>query len=164
MFLLASCFSCFRESRTKFECFHYPSQIDSLKARDLYDSARWVIYTWLGDRKLDEYYYSEMELHYKWFFYKNDTLVLFFRFYNPKSLSLTEKMRGVANARVAFSMNTRKKLWAFSIDDFSDALKSGDPELDSPPSPRALHFIQTHKDSLNCCFRELALKMKIIQN
>jgi len=164
--ILLYCFSCDRKRDVQIECFTYPHEIDSLQIQDLYDSARWYVFTWLCDQREDKkYYYGELELRYNSFLLRNDSLELFFRHYSPDSLSLSTHARlmGVAQSSVAFNINTRKKLWTFNIDGFSDGLKPGDPRFDNPRSPEVLNFIRVHKQSLNSCFVELAKKMNVIE-
>ena len=158
-------FSCNQKNGDKSACFHYPPQIENLNARDLYDTARWILFNWLSDKKEDEYYYGQMELRFKSVFVRNDSLEIFFLFYPPDSLTSTgAKSNAIARASVAFRKDTKKRLWAFvyPFNNFSDGLEPGNKELDSPPSEKAIHFIKSHRGSLNVCYHELAAKLKIL--
>lgn len=161
IFWLISC----QTSESHISCEYYPSKIKKMDVQDLYDSARWTLYTWLATRNDYDYYYGQMDLHFTNVVYKNDTLIMYFQFRLPDTLS-SKKLRSepVAEAYVTFRTDTKKKVWAFvyPFNNFSENLEPGDKELDSPPSAEAVSFIKSHRDSLNSCYRELALKMKII--
>ncbi len=149
----------------KSNCFNYPSQINDLKIGDLYDTARWVLYNWLSDRKEGECYYGQMKLIFKSALLRNDSLEIFFNFYHPDTIPSTgQNSNAFAWGSVAFKMDTKKRLWAFfyPFENFSDGLESGDKQLDYPPSDKALRFIKSHRDSLNVCYLALAEKLKII--
>lgn len=108
-------FSCNQINGGKSECFHYPSKIENLNARDLYDTARWILFNWLSGKKGDEYYYGQMELRFKSVLVRNDSLEIFFLFYPPDSLDSTNaRSNPVARASVAFRKDTKEKLWAFT--------------------------------------------------
>jgi hypothetical protein len=162
---LAFIFSCNQADVSKSKCFHYPSKIEDLNARNLYDTARWILFNWLSDKKEDNYYYGQMELRFKDVFIRNDSLEIFFLVYPPDSLTSTDKKsHPVARASVAFRKDTKERLWAFvyPFNDFSDGLEHGDKELDFPPSDKAIQFIKKHRDSLNNCYHELAVKLKVL--
>lgn len=170
MRLFLSCLAIFwfiscQTSENHSSCEYYPSKIKKLNAEDLYDSARWTLYTWLGTRKEYDYYYGQMDLHFTNVVSRNDTLTIYFQFRLPDTLSSKQlRSEAVANVYVAFRTDTKKKFWAFvyPFENFSENLEPGDKELDSPPSAEAMSFIKSHRDSLNSCYRELAIKMKVI--
>jgi hypothetical protein len=167
-FILAGfLFSCNQINVDKSQCFHYPSQIEKLNADDFYDTARWILFNWLSDKKDDKYSYGQMELRFKSVLVRNDSLEIFFLFYPPDSMtSNSTNQNPVARASVAFRKDTKEKLWAFfyPYNNFSDDLSPGNKELDSPPSDKAIQYIKLHRDSLNNCYRELAVKLKILNN
>jgi len=147
--------SCSDKKSDNLECFDYPSRIDDLHSRDLYDSARWILFNWLGPKKLDGIYYGQMELRFNSVLSKNNTIEIFFQFYTLDSSSVEKaKSFAVANAGVAFRRDTRKRLGAFvyPFEDFSDGLKSGDKLLESPPSDTAIQFLKSHRNILNSCY------------
>jgi hypothetical protein len=86
--LFLSLMACERKQASA-ECFHYPKPIDSLQVRDLYDTARLYLFTWLCDRKIDNYYRGQFELKYKSFFMRNDSLEIFFSHSLPKESILS---------------------------------------------------------------------------
>jgi hypothetical protein len=144
--------SCSDKSSDKNECFVYPSKIDDLDSRDLYDNARWILFNWLGPQKLDEVYYGQMELRFRSVLSKNDTIEIFFLFCAPDSSSMEKtKPIPVARASVAFRHDTKKRLWAYvyPFEDFSDSLESGDELLEAPPSDTAINFMKSHRNILD---------------
>ena len=157
-------YSCNTKQRPQTECFDYPPQIDSLQVQDLYDSARWYLYTWLGERQDDNYYWGELEMRYNSFFLRNDSLEIFFDLYLPESFrNADNKSRRVSDPSFAFDIKTRKKLWGWNINGFSSGIYPGDISFDNPRSPEVLDFINAHKDKLNPCFLELAKKLKVLE-
>jgi hypothetical protein len=145
-------------------CFDYPKQIDSLQVRDLYDSARLYIFTWLCDRKIDDYYRGQFELKYKSFFMRNDSLELFFLHSLPKELRDSTISGYVHHASIAFNIKTKQKLWGWDINGFSDKLEAGDTRFESAASAEVLDFIRTHKHILNPCFLELLQRKNLLAN
>jgi hypothetical protein len=159
--------SCSDKNTENMECFNYPSQINELHSVDLYDSARWILFNWLGPKKLDEVYYGQMDLRFKTALAKNDTIEIFFEYYAPDS-STVEKGKSMlaARASVGFSHASKKRLWAFvyPFEDFSDGLEAGDKRLQLPPSDTAIQFIKSHKRILNNCYLQFARDKKIIDD
>jgi hypothetical protein len=145
------------------ECFEYPKQIDSLQVRDLYDTARLYLFTWLCDEEIDNYYRGQFELKYKSFFLRNDSLELFFSHSLPKELQNSPEFRTYLHrSSMAFNIKTKQKLWGWDINGFSDALKPGDARFESPASTEVVDFIRTHKYILNPCFLELAKRNNLL--
>jgi hypothetical protein len=144
-------------------CFNYPKQIDSLQVRDLYDTARLYLFTWLCDKKIDDYYRGQFDLEYESFFMRNDSLEIFFTHSLPKELQdSTTISEYFHRPSMAFNMKTRQKLWGWDINGFSAALDPGDERFESPASGKVVNFIKKHKQILNPCFLELARKAKVI--
>lgn len=160
--LLPTLVSC--ERRQKFEaCFDYPKQIDSLQVRDLYDTARIYIYTWLCDRKIDGYYRGQFELKYTSFFLRNDSLELFFTHFLPDGLKDSGFISDYGHrCSIAFDLKTKQKLWGWDINGFSDELQPGDARFESPASVEVKSFIRDHKNSLHPCFNALIDKTGIL--
>ena len=153
------------ENRDKDPCFDYPGRINELSSRDFYDSARWILFNWLGPKKIDGVYYGQMELRYRHVLSRNDTIEIFFQFYAPDSLSVEKKKSTlVARASVAFRQDTKKRLWAlvYPFEYFSDGLEPGDKFLESPPSDTAIRFLRLHKYIINDCYLQLAKKRQVL--
>ncbi len=164
LFLPLSFSSCNRIGESGNECFKYPTQIDSLQVRDLYDSARWYLYTWLGDREYLGHYMGELEMQYNSFFASNDSLEIFFTLHLTTSLAKpNERIGNISKCSMGFNLKTRRKLWGWDINGFSSELLAGDIRFDNPRSSEVVSFIKTHKEKLNRCFLELAKKMEIIK-
>ena len=160
--LILSLIACGRRQASAV-CFNYPKQIDSLQIQDLYDTARLYIFTWLCERKIDNYYRGQLELKYKSFFMRNDSLEIFFTHFLPKDFKDSPTGSDYNHLpSMGFNIKTRKKLWGWDINGFSDALKPGDIRFESPSSPEVLNFIKTHKSILNPCFLALIEKTNLI--
>ena len=145
------------------ECFEYPKQIDSLQVRDLYDTARLYLFTWLCDSKIDTYYRGQFELKYKSFFLRNDSLELFFSHSLSKELQdSTTPSEYVHKSSFAFNIKTKQKLWGWDINGFSDALQPGDERFQTPASAEVVDFIRSHKHILHPCFLELAKRKNLL--
>ncbi len=145
------------------ECFNYPKQIDSLQIRDLYDTARLYLFTWLCDREFDNYYRGQFELKYKSFFMQNDSIELFFSHSLPKKPEDPNSGSGDSHvASIAFNIKTKQKLWGWDINGFSDALQPGNPRFESAASKEVLDFIKIHKSIMDPCFLALAEKTNLV--
>lgn len=156
-------FSCNQKQKAEGACFDYPSQIDSLGVQDLYDTARLYLFTWLCDELSDDYYRAQFELRYRSFFLQNDSLEIFFRHTLPDNLRDSNRSTTVYRTSMAFNIKTRKKLWGWDINGFSDAISPGDARFENPYSAEVVSFIKTHKDILNPCFLAFAKRSKIIE-
>ena len=146
-------------------CFDYPKRIDELNSRDLYDSARWILFNWLGPKELDGVYYGQMELRYKNVLSRNDTMEIFFQFYGPDTSSMKKTTSNlIARASVAFRQNTKKRLWAFvyPLEGFSADIESGDKFLEFPPSDTAIKFLKSRRNIINECYLQFARKKQIL--
>lgn len=151
-FILMSC----GQKDLSTNCYTYPKQIDSLQIRDLYDTARLYLFTWVCDEKDNEHFRGEYVLEYKSFFLQNDSIELFFSHYIPNEKS------AVYRSSFAFNLKTKQKLWGWDINGFSHALQPGDPRFESPASPEVVDFIKGYKQILNPCFLDLAKRAKVI--
>lgn len=146
-------------------CFEYPQKIVELNSTDIYDSARWVLYNWLGAKKLDGVYYGQMELKYNNVVVSNDTMLIIFNFYatdfSSKDLS---KQSLVANASVTIQKTTKKCIWAFNypFEDFSSHLETGDKMLESAPTAETINFLE-NRTKVNNCFLELAKRRSVVK-
>jgi hypothetical protein len=154
--------SCSQRQETT-ESSEYPKQIDSLQVGDLYDTARLYLFTWLCDRKVDDYYRGEFVLKYKSFFKRNDTIELFFSHFLPKERQDSTYFSDyVHQSSIAFNIKSKRKLWGWDINGFSDALRPGDARFENPATPEVVNFIRDHKDILDSDFRELASKVRLL--
>jgi len=162
--LLLLVLSC-KQSPEKTTCFTYPRQIDSLQIRDLYDTARLYIFTWLCDRKTDGHYRGQFELKYKDFFMRNDTIELFFSHFLPKERQGTSAFSEYTHrTSIAFHMKSKQKLWGWDINGFSDALEPGDARFKNPATNEVVNFIREHKGLLDPCLLELANKAGLLSD
>lgn len=152
------------ENRDTDGCFEYPRSINDPASRDLYDTTRWIIYNWLGPKKIDGSYYGRMELRFSRVLSRNDTIEVFFQFYAPDSTSARKRSTLVAHASVAFRQHTKDRLWAYvyPLEDFSDELGPGDERLESPPSDAAIKFLKLQKYNISDCYLQLAQRLKIL--
>lgn len=155
----------FSKKITSHDCFEYPQKISELKSSDLYDSARWVLFNWLGSKKLNGVYYGQMELKYKNVLSRKDTMVIFFEFYATDSSSKDKnKLALVANTRVSIKQSTKKCFWAFHypFEGFSSNLSTGDKRLESYPTSETINFLKS-QNNINHCFLELARKKNLLE-
>lgn len=167
-YLLTSC----NRSESKISlCSKYPAQIDSLQIQDIYDSARWHLYSWLADRNEDGNYRGQFPIIYKDFFQRNDTIELFFWQYTISERKLPHNAEVIGGTNdstrhrcsVAFNLKTKKPLWCFDINGFSSGLGPGDNKFENTRSDSLLKFINVHKPILDPCFLELARKIGFIE-
>jgi len=146
-------------------CFTYPSIIDSLGLKDLYDTARWIIYTRYCDKiyesKTDpsiKRYFGEIELKFSQLVIKKDTIDLIFDFIDNGKEILPSMM--IDNKQLAtgvgFDKNLRRKLYLISSA-MTIAYKN-DPEsrFENPIQQDVLSFVRANWSKLDECFRELA--------
>ena len=164
--------SCEDSRPTSSSCYQYPAQIDSLRLSDLYDTARWYLYSWLCDQEFDGNYRGQFPIIYKDFIQRNDTIELFFLQYTPSESKDPSRINtskvGQDSTRhrcsVAFNIRSKKPLWCFDINGFSSGLSQGDSKFDNTRSDTLLNFIRIHKTDLDPCFLELANKIGFIQD
>lgn len=146
-------------------CFAYPSEVDSLHVKDLYDSARWYVYTYYCDElykpKSDSLLnkpFGELELRFDNLVIKNDTAALIFNFMDnghPILPSMMRDYRQLATG-VGFDIKTRKKIYIISSN--TSITHKGNPKsrYENPLQPEVLSYIKKNWEKLNGCFRELA--------
>jgi len=166
LILVVILFSC-NLNQQQAKCHIYPKIIDSLHLQDLYDSARWYIYTEYCDvlylPKTDSllsrpYGEIELKLDNTFTFVKNDTANLSFSFIDkgePIMISMTRDNRSSGTA-VGFDLKTRKKIYEGYFG-FTYTSK-GNPKsrYENPMQPEVLKYIRENWDQLDDCFRELA--------
>jgi hypothetical protein len=146
-------------------CFTYPSIIDSLQIQDMYDSARWYIYTWECDKgylskkdTLNNKSFGEIPLRFKDLSFTGDTIHLNFDFTDGQDAilpSMTKDIKQLCSS-VGFSMKSRIKLYMLSSSGFSIVEHSGPNRFENPLQPEVLVYIKSNWDKLDPCFRALA--------
>jgi hypothetical protein len=152
------------------KCFSYPSEIDSLHIQDLYDTARWYIYT----RYCDVLYkprsdsllskpFGELGLKFNHLFVKNDTAALIFNFVDKGEAVLPSMMREYTPLAtgVGFNVKTKKKLYIISSN--TTITYKGNPtsRYENPQQPEVIKYIKENWERLDNCFRELAVQKGI---
>jgi hypothetical protein len=153
--------------KDKTDCFKYPKSIDSLNLRDMYDSARWYVFTW----HCDEYYKSKMDtsqfitfgelpLKFRELNLRGDTVDIVFDFIDknensPILPSMTRDTKELSTG-VGFSMKTKAKLYMLSLSGYTSVIKGGANRYENPLQPDVLKFIRCNWDRLDECFRRLA--------
>lgn len=151
-------------------CFVYPKSVDSLQLRDLYDSARWFIYTW----HCDEYYksksdtstyitFGELPLKFDNLTFKHDTLELSFNFMDKQQSILPSMTRDTKelNTGVGFDIKTRAKIYMLSPNGYSSTIRGGANRYENPLQPEVLTYIKSNWNKLDSCFKELAERKRI---
>jgi hypothetical protein len=151
-------------------CFVYPKVVDSLHIKDLYDSARWYIYTF----HCDENYLSksdtsklitfgELPLDFDNLVIKHDTLEVNFYFMDkgqPILPSMTRDVKGLLTG-VGFDMKTKEKIYMLSPNGYSYFAKGDDNRYENPLQSGVLNYIKNNRYKLNNCFKELATRKGI---
>jgi len=146
-------------------CTAYPKIVDSLKLRDLYDSAKWYVYTWhCNDVYLPKsdtskrYTYGEMELIFDELHFKHDTVEINFHFFDGKGIILPSMSRNYKelSTGTAFALKARKKIYMISPNGFSSTIQGGVNRFETPLTPEVALYIENTWDKLNHCFRKLA--------
>lgn len=154
--------------------FSYPSSIDSLQLRDLYDSARWYVYTW----HCDEHYrpkrdtsksitFGELPLRFNSMVLKQDTVELNFDFIDehenyPILPSMTRDAKELSTG-VGFNIKARNKIYMLSPNGYSSTIRGGANRYENPLQPEVLTYIKNNWNKLDDCFRKLAEKNGIKQ-
>jgi hypothetical protein len=153
-------------------CFEYPSDVDSLQLRALYDSARWYVYTWSCDifylSKNDSLKYKtfgELELKFDNLLIKHDTVELNFNFVDRGQAILPSMMKDHKElvTGVGFDLNSKRKIYMSSPSGFSETLHGGANRYENPLQPEVLNYIKVNWEKLNACFRKLAEQKGIIK-
>lgn len=152
-------------SSSKGTCFTYPKLVDSLQVRDLYDSARWFIYTWHCDESylpkydtLKSITFGELPLSFDNLNYKNDTLELNFNFIDKGQAILSSMTRDIKelSTGVGFNMRTKKKIYMLSPNGFSSTIKGPANRYENPLQPEVNAYLKNNWNRLDSCFKELS--------
>lgn len=154
------------------ECFAYPSSIDSLHIKDLYDSARWFVYTWHCDEnylpKSDtakSISFGELPLKFDNITLKSDTVELNFIFLdNQQSIlpSMTRNNKELSTG-VAFNIKTKGKIYMLSPNGYSTVVNGGNNRFENTLQPEVLTYIKNNWSKLDNCFKELASQKRIMK-
>lgn len=158
----------------KDNCFIYPEIVDSLQVKDLYDSARWYIYTWHCDKRYlprrdtsASISLGELPLKFNNLDFKGDTLEMNFDFIDQHELrpilpSMTRNNTQFLSG-VGFDMKARKKIYMLSPSGFSTTMKGALNRYENPLEPEVLGYIENNWNKLDNCFKKLA-EQKGIRN
>lgn len=153
-------------------CFIYPKAVDSLQVKDLYDSARWYIYTWSCDQKYlpksdssRAVKFGELPLKFKYLTLRRDTLEIIFDFIDesepyPILSSMTRDNKQLVTS-VGFNMKDKKRIYMGTTQWFSVVEKGSTTRYENPLQPEVLNYIKGNWNELDSCFRELALQKGI---
>ncbi|WP_460561647.1 hypothetical protein [Ferruginibacter profundus] len=151
------------------KCSVYPTIVDSLQVQDLYDSAKWHLYTWNCDvpykPKSDSLIskpFGELELMFNNLVIKHDTLVLIFNFIDKDQAILPNMTRDNTQlvTGVGFNMKTKRKT-ELLFPGGSVSYQGGFNRYETALQPEVLKFIKEDWDKLDECFRNLAEKKGI---
>jgi hypothetical protein len=156
------------------KCFMYPSVIDSLQVRDLYDSARWYIYTFYCDKpyqpkedSLPQSYFGQLELRFSDLVAKGDTIQINYNFFDSSGhLILPSMMKEYKPliTGVGFNRLNKNKIYMESQNGFSVVMKGGvGNRYENPLQPEVLAYIKNNLNKLNECFKELVERKGIIK-
>jgi hypothetical protein len=169
MFGAASFLAC-NSSQSNFAA-QYPREVDSLRINDLFDSAKWDVYTWNCDLiykpKTDSTLckpLSELELTFENLTILHDTIILIFAFLDRGQSILPamtqDNLQPVSG--VGFNTSSKKKLFMVSSNVYISV--KGDPRsrFINPMQPEVLSFIRKNKEKLNPWFKQEAIRRKII--
>lgn len=151
------------------KCFVYPSVVDSLRIKDLYDSARWLVYTLQCDQKYlpkkdssRSITFGELPLDFQYTGLKHDTLEIIFEFMDNGQIILSSMTRDnkKTSTGVGFDIKTRTKIYMI-FDGGTVTYKGGTNRYVKPLQPEVESYIKFNWDKLNDCFRKLAEKKGI---
>ena len=154
-------------SNSAVKCFAYPPAIDSLHLNNLYDSARWFIYTWHCDQSylpkndtLRSITFGELPLYFDNLNLSKDTLELNFYFIDNNQVILPGMTRDFKqlSTGVGFNFQRKQKLYMISPSGFSTIMKGGNNRYEQPMQSEVLAYIKNHWDRLDSCFKGLAIQ------
>ena len=149
------------------KCSTYPALIDSLQVRDLYDSARWLIYTWHCEQsylpKSDSsksITFGELPLKFNNLNVRHDTLQLNFDFIDesehyPILPSMMRKHKELVTG-VGFDMKARNRIYMGSTSHFTIIEIGATTRYENPLQPEVITYIKNNWNKLDSCFKELA--------
>ena len=153
-------------------CFVYPRVVDSLQVKDLYDSARWYLYTWHCDKnylpKSDSsksVTFGELPLKFNNLALRQDTLEINFDFIDenepyPILPSMTRDNKQLVTG-VGFDIKTKKRIYMGTTRWFTVVHKGGETRYENPLQSEVLAYIKNNWNKLDSCFKELAKRRGI---
>lgn len=150
---------------TVHHCSEYPVQISSLDIKDLYDSARWYIYTWQGEEiylpKVDtgrHISFGELPLKFTDVKIKGDTIEINFNFsdHNKPILPSSTRDYKELSTSVAFELKSRRRLYMLSSSGFSTTMMGGINRYENPLQPEVVSYMKFNWNKIDECFRMLA--------
>lgn len=148
-------------------CFIYPEIVDKLQVKDLFDSARWSVYSWhcdqayLSKRDTNEMVtFGELPLRFNNLIQRRDTLEINFDFIDEHENeailpSMTRNNKEFLSG-VGFNLRTRRKIYMLSPNGFSTVIKGDVNRYENSLHPQVLEYIKIKWDKLNDCYRKLA--------
>jgi hypothetical protein len=145
-------------------CFVYPSIIDSLQLKDLFDSARWLVYTLQCDKKYlpkndtsISMTFGELPLSFRNTMIKHDSLEIIFEFTDKGQTILPSITRDYKETTtgVGFNIKTKTKIYMI-FNGGTVTYKGSGSRYVNPLQPEVVNYIKTNWDKLNNCFRKLA--------
>lgn len=149
----------------------YPLQVENAGIKELYDSAKWYLYTW----NCDELYkpksnsslskpFGELELRFDNLVIRNDTLILVFNFIDKEQSILPSMMKDYKQLVTGVGYDTRTKKKIFMLSSNVTITNKGNPQsrYENPLQPEVKAYIKKNRDKLNSWFREEAKRRKII--
>jgi hypothetical protein len=155
-------------------CFAYPKAVDSLRVKDLYDSARWYVYTthcdklYLSRRDTSKTVtFGELPLKFSNLRFKGDTIEINFDFIDededyPILPSMTRDNTQFLSG-AGFDMKNRKRVYMLSPNGFSVVHKGGGTRYENPLQPEVLTYVKSNWNKLDRCFKELAERKGIMK-
>ena len=164
-----------KESKKKSQleqCSVYPIEVDSLHVQDLYDSAKWYIYTYSCDRickcindSLKEISLGELPLKFTNLKLMHDTLEINYDFIcnGEPLLPRDMKVNQPLLTGIGFDLKERKKIYMGSPSGFSIIIKGEKSRFETPLQPAVLNYLEKHRASLNECFRIIAEKKGVLK-
>ena len=140
----------------------YPTLIDSLNVSDLYDNAKWSLYTWNCDKvylpkgENKENTFGVLSLEFKSCLIKSDTIEFFFDFVDKKKVVFPYGLKKYVyfTDGVAYNVVTKKKLYLTSKTGFSISEKGLSSRFENPLQPEVKRYIDSNWININCWFKE----------
>ena len=160
---------------TKSLCFSYPSSIDSLHLDALYDSARWVLYTWHCDivykpkkdsMEKETRSFGMLPMLFDTFIRKSDTVELYFKFLDGKEAIIPFDLKDYVHLKngVGYNMKTGEKLYLISPDNYTINQKGKTSRFENPLQPEVIKYIDDNWNKLDTCFKLLAKERGLNRN
>jgi hypothetical protein len=149
----------------------YPADIDSLHLQTLYDSARWVIFTWQCDfpyrPKADTLVnktFGELLLSFDHLIMKGDTIEFRFKYIDSNKTIGSYAVRDFIElvTGVGYTSVSHEKIYVSSPNGFNWHTDDPNSRYINPLQPNVIDYIKRNKAKLNPWFREEAVRRKVI--